>query len=162
ENHGLIEARNFRFEFDPHPCFTFTPLVQKVNPIPAKTVLIVPLLIKRTGFCTNFPPPRPDPNDPSFPPPGGDGGGGANCIARGRAVYEIPCEAITSGQVAPITFPNAGDCPRPVDYIYKPGKPCACPGGTGFTGTGSGSGSGRGAFEGYGGPGGRGHVGNLG
>ena len=48
-NHGFIAAQNSKFVFSEHPFYEFLPLVENVGTIPAKSSLVVPVVITRVG-----------------------------------------------------------------------------------------------------------------
>ena len=50
ENHGLIAAEHTLFRFSEHPFYTFTPLVDNIGTIPAKSSLVVPVTVRRIGI----------------------------------------------------------------------------------------------------------------
>ncbi|MCC5839216.1 MAG: chitobiase/beta-hexosaminidase C-terminal domain-containing protein [Opitutales bacterium] len=49
ENHGFIAAENAEFLFSDHPFYDFAPLVRNIGTIPAKSSIVVPVTITRTG-----------------------------------------------------------------------------------------------------------------
>lgn len=48
-NHGLIAAENVRLQFPTDPLWEFTPLLDELGTLPARTELSVPLAIRRLG-----------------------------------------------------------------------------------------------------------------
>ena len=49
ENHGFIAAQHSKFRFSEHPFYLFTPLVENIGTIPAKSSLVVPVTVRRIG-----------------------------------------------------------------------------------------------------------------
>ena len=108
-NHGLIAAQDFRLEFDAHPNFTFTPLIESLGTLPAQSSFVVPLLIKRV----------PDASGASGTVSiastvgrrAGKAAGAANapCSGSGRGTHTLKCGKIQT-YVTPITLRNAGNC----------------------------------------------------
>lgn len=45
-NHGLLAARSAKFLFDDHPVYEITPLVEDLGDIPAKSSIVVPVIIR--------------------------------------------------------------------------------------------------------------------
>ena len=48
-NHGLIEANDVALEFGTHPFYEITPLVDSIGTLPAKSELVVPVIVKRVA-----------------------------------------------------------------------------------------------------------------
>jgi hypothetical protein len=48
-NHGLIAATDVELHLPTHPLWTFTPLIDTIEVLPAKSEMIVPVIIQRTG-----------------------------------------------------------------------------------------------------------------
>ncbi len=137
-NHGLIQADNFRLNFPTHPSWEFTPLVEEIGIMPARSSLVIPVTIRKIG-----------------------GGGsslmsvrkgprlhdGGPCHTSASATWELVCGPFNASYTTTISMPNANSgCGGP---------PPTGPG----TGGGIGPGGGGGCFDcGPGGPGGGGTV----
>ncbi len=48
-NHGLIAAQKTRLHFGTHPDWSFEPLISDLGELPARSTLVIPLLIRRTA-----------------------------------------------------------------------------------------------------------------
>ncbi len=48
-NHGLIAAFDVALDFGTHPFYEITPLIQNIGVLPAKSEIIVPVIVTRTG-----------------------------------------------------------------------------------------------------------------
>ena len=96
-NHGLIAAQDFELEFDGHPNFTFTPLVNRLGTLPAESSFTIPLVIRRvTSGGSGFAP--------------ASGAANAPCGGSGRGKHKLRCGRHLNGYVTPITIRNAGNC----------------------------------------------------
>ncbi len=106
-NHGLIAAEDFRLQFDSHPLYTMTPLVDSLGQLPARSSFTVPLTIRRVNGDSN-----------------GQRGGKAmvaeedlvsglttaSCSVSGRGIHAVKCGLIDTTQLTPLLFPNAIAC----------------------------------------------------
>jgi Concanavalin A-like lectin/glucanases superfamily/Divergent InlB B-repeat domain len=61
-NHGLIAAKDAELTFDDFAGFEFTPLVEAIGDIPAKTSIVVPVLIRNNDLSAESPGPCEDCN----------------------------------------------------------------------------------------------------
>ena len=93
ENHGFIAAQHSKFRFSEHPFYSFTPLVENIGTIPAKSSLVVPVTVRRIGVFG-------DDGEIITEATGKRGqltkrgpGGGASvpCGAAGAVDYNYPC-----------------------------------------------------------------------
>lgn len=141
ENHGFIAAQESKFRFSEHPFYEFTPLVTNIGTIPAKSSLVVPVMITRKGVF-------------------GDDGeivtlrgerlplakSGVPCGAGGAVDYSYPCGPHLVDKVVAIAMSGVqGNC-----------------GGGGSGGGGGGGFIGGGFYGGFGGGGGGGGGGSSG
>lgn len=52
DNHGWIAANNSRFSFDQHPFYEVTPLIEDIGTIPAKSSVVIPVMVRRIQGLT--------------------------------------------------------------------------------------------------------------
>ena len=81
-NHGLIAAQSGLLNFETHPLFTFTPLIEDIGLIPAQSSLTIPVIIRKV--------------------PEGDrklssakAGGDVRCQITGTLKWSVPCGGMT-------------------------------------------------------------------
>jgi hypothetical protein len=97
-NHGLVAAQKAKLSFDTHPNWSFTPLISDLGDLPARSTLVVPLLIRKTPTLRLM-----------FAKASlQSGGGGGGCGAGGSLQWELPCGAGSIGGGAGVAMVNAG------------------------------------------------------
>jgi hypothetical protein len=105
-NHGLIAALNFRLDFDAHPNFTFTPLIQELGTLPAQSSYVVPLVIRRIPHAEGLVATTGIRGRRAAPAAGVPN---APCSGSGRGTHQLKCGKLQNYST-PITLRNAGDC----------------------------------------------------
>ncbi|MFC0018250.1 chitobiase/beta-hexosaminidase C-terminal domain-containing protein [Roseibacillus persicicus] len=113
-NQGFIDAQNSEFEFSSHPFYRFTPLIQNVGTIPAKSSLVVPVSITRIGIFDE------EGNVVTLDEGGlksvrklkkGEKAASVPCGAGGKLVWSYPCGPNDVGKSSGIGFSGVvGNC----------------------------------------------------
>ncbi|WP_168442257.1 CARDB domain-containing protein [Pontiella desulfatans] len=98
ENHGFIDAEEGAFTFNSHPDYRVTPLIEQIGTIPAKSSMIIPVVVQRTGGV-----PGPD-NVSAYKVATSSGGG---CGFGGKVSYAYIC-GIKVPVLVPIPASGAG------------------------------------------------------
>src|SRR5262249_34043292 len=136
-NHGLIQAVDLKFNFPDHPLWSITPLIDTIAVLPAKSEVIVPVIIRRKPQAEV----AGDVFSSATAPVLLSGSSGGPCSFSASIDWKVQCGPFGIPYSVPIPVLNAnGNCTSP------PGS--------------SGPGSGGGGPGGLGGsPGGRGQIG---
>jgi hypothetical protein len=124
-NHGLIQADNFHLQFPTHPLWEFSPLIDEVGVLPARSSLTIPLTIRKVGG-------GPALSGATISGSGTHGGG--PCHTSANATWELICGPFNASYSSTISMPNAnsGCGTRPVApgsiYGWAPGSGPSGPG----------------------------------
>lgn len=110
-NHGLLAADNTRFGVPSHPLWEFTPAIDSIGVLPAKSSITVPMRIRRVGAGA----PAPAPALGLAPPPAPDLG---PCNIATTVCWDLVCGKLTNTYCAVVALPNArtgcgGEPPNP-------------------------------------------------
>jgi hypothetical protein len=115
-NSGLVAAKDAHLSFPSHPCWELKPVIEDIGEIPAKSSLIIPVLITRKDIA-----------------------GCSPCAFDGGLTWTLKCANRINTYVVPIHVVNAGhDCGGPV--VIRGGGGGG--GGGGWVGGGGGGGGG--------------------
>ncbi|MCP5527995.1 MAG: cadherin-like domain-containing protein [Verrucomicrobiales bacterium] len=99
-NHGLIAANNTKVNVPTHPLWQFTPLIEEIGVLPAKSSLTIPLTIRKLRPVAALAE-RVAPAD----------GGAGPCSIAAYVCWELVCGAETYTHCGTVYFPNArGGC----------------------------------------------------
>ncbi|HOC01340.1 MAG TPA: CARDB domain-containing protein, partial [Verrucomicrobiota bacterium] len=95
-NHGLIAANNTRLSVPTHPLWEFTPLIEQIGVLPAKSSLTIPLTIRKLSPAVAL-----------ASQPGLTDGGGGPCHTSVTVCWELVCGPQTYTICAGVFVANA-------------------------------------------------------
>ena len=145
-NQGFIGANDSKLDFSEHPFYEFTPLVSNIGTIPAKSSLVVPVVVKRVGVFDES-------GNVVLLPSGAKTPKGAKLITKAGA--SVPCGA---GGKLDYTYPCGPNNPSKSANIGVSGVQGNCSGSGGASGGYIGFHGGYFSGGGGGGPGGGGSA----
>lgn len=102
-NHGFIAAEQGALTFSDHPDYVITPLIEDIGTIPAKSEIIIPVTLQRTGVDD----PQPAADLPRILSSGG------GCSMAGQFNFSFICGPISPGKSVSIPvsgFEGCGGC----------------------------------------------------
>lgn len=123
-NHGLVAAQKARLAFGTHPDWSFEPLIEELGDLPARSTLVIPLLIRHGGGGGLL--------SAIAPASIGRHGGGGGCDVSGSLRWELDCGGESHSGSVPIGLMNAaGGCGGGGGGSGGGGLPPPAPGGPG-------------------------------